>query len=313
LDLEPEEAHALGHRELERLRAELEDALERKGHPGSLSDALQSWAAGQRFSPGDDGRSEALAITREASEAARLGVRYAFNLWPDASVEIEAIDPEAEASQHSYYVPPAAARAGFARGPGKFWINLALTVAQPRAEAIVLAFHEGWPGHHLQLSIAQQADLPPLRRALLFNAYLEGWAKYAESLPEHLGVTDDPDTRIARLRTELYSTATLTLDTGVHMLGWSEDRARKFFVEQTGAGRELAGMVVLRSAANPAQLCAYKLGLLTVRSLSDQYRRTRGRAHRLADFHDAVLGAGALPLAVLERSVVARASQESNR
>jgi uncharacterized protein (DUF885 family) len=88
-----------------------------------------------------------------------------------------------------------------------------------------------------------------------------------------------------------------------------KDRAHEFFVEQTGASRELAEMVVLRSASNPAQLCACKLGLLTVRALSDQYRQARGPRHRLAEFHDAVLGARALPLAVFERSVLAQASQ----
>jgi len=274
---------------------------------GNLSDALERWTRDDAFPPGGTGRNAALAVVRDACVAAREGVRHAFNLWPDADVEVTPLSEDDESGQHSYYVPP---RAGGAE-PGVLWLNLATTAAQPRAEATVLAFHEAWPGHHLQLSIAQQARLSPLRRALLFNAYLEGWAKYAESLPEALGVVDDISTRIARLRTELYSTATLVLDTGVHVHGWTADRAREFFVEQTGASRSLADMVVLRSAANPAQLCAYKIGLMKLRKLQRDYAQARGTAYNTRGFHDAYLGGGALPLDVLERSMRTRAAQEN--
>jgi uncharacterized protein (DUF885 family) len=206
---------------------------------------------------------------------------------------------------HSSYVPPhpTSGRCGI------FWLNLAQSASQPRCELAVASYHETWPGHHLQLALAQEAELPPLRRALLFNAYLEGWAKYAEALPVSTGVAGGALGQVAVLRSELYSTATLVLDTGVHGHGWTYDKALHFFMEQTGAPRRLAEMVVYRCAADPGQLSAYKMGLLTMRRLRRRFENARGAFFRLQDFHNAVLGSGALPLDVLDRAVMSRAEE----
>lgn len=232
-------------------------------------------------------------------------MRPLFNLWPAADVIVEPIATEHEQSMHSTYVPPhpASGKAGI------FWMNMAQGVSQPRCELIVVTHHETWPGHHLQLTLAQEAAPSPLRRALLFNAYLEGWAKYAEALPISTGLIRDTLARIGALRSELYSTATLALDTGIHVHGWTFEAARRFFVEQTGANPKLAEMVVFRSIAEPAQLSSYKMGLLTVRRLRQEFERARSATFRVQEFHDAFLSPGALPLEVLEGMFNRRASE----
>ncbi len=163
-------------------------------------------------------------------------------------------------------------------------------------EAAVVCAHETWPGHHVQLALAQAAGLSAFRRAVLFTAFLEGWAKYAEWLPAEAGLYRDAASRVACLRMELYSTATLAMDTGLHLNGWPLEKARDFFLEATAAPAGVADMVVLRSAAQPGQLCAYKMGLLKFRELRATFTAARRGSFRLPDFHDAVLRHGALPL-----------------
>lgn len=300
----PEQAHQIALEELKRLHAELAERFAEISYKGSLKEAFEQFAVNDAFGKGEGGRREILEVTRQTVRDAKEMMRPLFNLWPAADVIVEPIAPEHEQSMHSTYVPPhpASGKAGI------FWINLAQSEVQPRSEAAVVSFHETWPGHHLQLTLAQEAAPSPLRRALLFNAYLEGWAKYAEALPTSTGLLPDTLARIAALRSELYSTATLALDTGIHVHGWKFDDALRFFIEQTGAKPRLAEMVVYRSIAEPAQLCSYKIGLLTVRKLRQDFEAARGSAFRIQDFHDAFLSPGAMPLDVLERMLNRRGS-----
>ena len=295
--LTPEKAHAIGREELKRLHAELRGLFGELNYQGTLAEAFAQLAANDAFPKGECGRQEILEVTRSTVRGAKEMMRPLFNLWPAADVVVEPVAPEHEQSMHSTYVPPHPASGK----PGIFWINLAQSESQPRGELAIVSFHETWPGHHLQLTLAQEAAPSPLRRALLFNAYLEGWAKYAEALPSALGMVPGPLARVAALRSELYSTANLVLDTGVHAHGWTFDEAERFFIEQTGGNPLLAKMVVFRSIAEPAQLCSYKMGLLSVRKLRQDFEKVRGASFRVQDFHDAFLSPGALPLDVLER------------
>jgi uncharacterized protein (DUF885 family) len=297
--LAPADAHRLGQEELRRLHAELLAEFSALGIDLPLADAFAVLVAKDRYPDGELGRAAALAeCTRQIAEA-EASLRPLFNLWPRAGAVVRPIEPENEASQHSHYVPP---RMG-GDACGVFWVNLRQTLAAPRSETAIVCFHETWPGHHVQLALAQELPIPAFRRAILFDGYMEGWAKYSESLPETVGLANSPSLRIARLRMELYSTATLVLDTGVHFHGWPLDAAQRFFGAETGASIELAEAVMLRSAADPAQLCAYKVGLLTMRELRDRFRRTRGEQHRIQDFHDAVLSQGCLPLSILAAAI----------
>jgi uncharacterized protein (DUF885 family) len=294
--LAPADAHRLGLEELRRLRAELLTEFSALGIDLSLADAFTSLAAKDRYPDGERGRAEALAECTRLVADAEASLRPMFNLWPRARAIVRPVEPENEGAQHSHYVPPRIGEGA----PGVFWVNLTQTLAAPRSETAIVCFHETWPGHHVQLALAQELPIPAFRRAILFDGYMEGWAKYSESLPQSVGLMNSPMLRIAQLRMELYSTATLVLDTGVHFHGWTLDAARRFFAAETGASLDFAQVVILRSAADPAQLCAYKMGLLTMRELRDRFLRTHGENHRIQDFHDAVLGQGCLPLSILD-------------
>jgi uncharacterized protein (DUF885 family) len=300
----PETAHELGHRELERLDDALREEFGRMNYPSALPEAFARLSAADAFQAGEAGRAEVLELTRESMETVKRFIRPHFDSWPRADVRVEPLPLQEEGSMHSMYLP---AHGEGEANAGVFWLNCGMAALQPRGEAIIMAFHETWPGHHLQLSLAHESSLPAVRRALLFNAYLEGWAKYAESLPEALGFDLPDGARIARLRMELYSTATLVLDTGVHAFGWGFDRAKRFFIERTGADQRLAEMVVLRSAAQPGQLCAYKLGLITFRKIRRALAAARGADFALRDFHELMLGSAALPLELLEERVTKEA------
>jgi uncharacterized protein (DUF885 family) len=299
--LSPADAHLLGQDELRRVHAEVLTEFSALGIDLPLAEAFATLAAKDRYPDGERGRAEALAECVKQVADAETSLRPLFNLWPRAGAIVRPVELENEGAQHSHYVPP---RIGEGT-PGVFWVNLRQTLATPRSETAVVCFHETWPGHHVQLALAQELPLPAFRRAILFDGYMEGWAKYSESLPETVGLMNSPSCRIARLRMELYSTATLVLDTGVHFHGWSLDTAQRFFIAQTGASEAMAQAVILRSAADPGQLCAYKTGLLTMRKLRDRFRLTPG-GHRIQDFHDAVLGQGCLPLSILETRIPAR-------
>jgi uncharacterized protein (DUF885 family) len=160
------------------------------------------------------------------------------------------------------------------------------------------------PGHHLQLAIAQEAaTLPAFRRAIVFNAYIEGWAKYAEALPEDAGFADDPRVALCRMRGELYSTVNLVLDTGFNAMRWPYEKAVGYFKEAAGASQALAELVVARSLFHPGQLCSYKIGMRKMFELKEMLERARGRDFRIQEFHRLVLDEGALPLSLLERRV----------
>ncbi len=245
-------------------------------------------------------REEILARARQLVEDAATQVRPFFDLWPGKGVCVEPIATELEASQHSTYFP--ATMDG--RRAAVFLINLHQLQMMSHCELKTLCMHETYPGHHVQLTIAQEMDeLPLFRRAMLFAAYLEGWAKYSEWFPLAEGLLDEPELMLGRLRSELYSTTNLALDTGLHYLRWTHQEAIRFAQKNTSASEEFARVIVNRSLVAPGQLCAYKTGMMTVMDLHERFRLRRGNSFERRDFHNAILRHGALPLDILEQVV----------
>jgi uncharacterized protein (DUF885 family) len=297
-DLGLEQAHALGLEEMARVQGELTAIFRQLDVPADINAGFEALGRDRRYTQDKAGRAEALAHARDIVARSKEAVRPLFNLWPSTDSAVEPIEEESEISRNSTYNPP---RDG---EPGVFWINLRTALAQPKFEAPALCFHEVWPGHHLQIALSQELPLPPFRRAVLFNAYMEGWAKYSEALPEEVGMATDLVAKAARLRMELYSTVNLVMDTGINAFGWSAEQGARFFAENTGAGGPMTEMVVLRSLAQPGQLCSYKVGMMQVRSLKQRFTAARGDRYRVQDFHDAILGQGCLPLSLLDRAVM---------
>jgi uncharacterized protein (DUF885 family) len=241
----------------------------------------------------DRSREQILRDARDIVARRKTDIRSMFDLWPHKDVTLEAVPDVMEQSHHSYYIPPSLD----GKRAGKFVLNLRQLQMMSEAELSTLCHHETYPGHHLQLTVAQELEhLPLFRRAMLFAAYLEGWAKYSEWLPIEEALVKDPMVALGRLRGELYSTTNLALDTGIHSLRWSREKAVEFMRVSTGAGVDFAEVIVDRCSVTPGQLCAYKTGMIAVMGIHDDYRKASGAAFSRPAFHNAMLRHGALPL-----------------
>ena len=295
-DLSPQAVHELGLEETKRVQSAIRREFSKLGiEGGSIADlyAAVSGPEHAAFGPGPASRERALTETRTLIAEFQRRAAPLFALWPRASVDVELISAEAEDSQHSCYTPP---MEGGGR-PGLFSLNLKQALDRPAWELPVLCAHEAAPGHHVQLALAQELPLCAFRRAIIFTAYIEGWAKYAETLLDEV-LMNDPYVRLGRLRGELYSSVNLALDTGVHALRWTRQGAAAFFKDSTGVSDDFAASIVDRSLVSPGQLCAYKIGMQSFLELGARFTARDGGDRRA--FHDAVLGQGALPLRLLE-------------
>jgi uncharacterized protein (DUF885 family) len=184
--------------------------------------------------------------------------------------------------------------------PFTFGLNVGDALSGTRSETRVLACHEAIPGHALQMALAsERGDIPRIRRVLAFNAYSEGWAKYAETLPVELGVWDDPYLDLARLRYELFSTTNLVADTGCNLMGWDAGKVAEYCSWSTGDDVTLPRMIPLRCIHTPGQLLGYKIGMMEFDRARAATRRAWGSSFTLPRFHDAVIKHGAVPLTLL--------------
>jgi len=188
--------------------------------------------------------------------------------------------------------------------PGRFFANLRDVKETPKWSMKTLAYHEGIPGHHFQISIAQNLDLPLARSRLPFTAYTEGWALYAEQLAYEVGMyNDDPPGDLGRLQAELFRAVRLVVDTGMHYKKWSREQAITYMVETTGMAEGDVTAEIERYSVMPGQACAYKIGMLKILELRERAKAALGSKFDLKKFHSVVLDNGPLPLTVLEKVV----------
>ena len=185
--------------------------------------------------------------------------------------------------------------------PGQYFVNTSAPETRPRYEAEALAFHESIPGHHLQIAIAQELEgIPEFRRHLGPTAYVEGWGLYTERLSEEMGLYSGDLDRFGILSFDAWRACRLIVDTGMHAFGWTRGRAIDFVRTHTALGENNIANEVDRYIAWPGQALAYKTGQLEILRLRDEARAALGTGFDLRGFHDAVLGAGAVPLATLD-------------
>jgi len=301
LDVEPEDLHRVGLDEIARIDDELASLAGQTLGTMSLSDAL----AALRGDPAlhFSSREEVFETAAASLSRAAATIPHWFGRLPQAPCEVVRMGSHEEAhSTIAYYREPAIDGSR----PGRYYINTSEPGTRPRYEAEALAFHESIPGHHLQLAIAQELpDLPAFRRHLGPNAYVEGWGLYTERLAEEMGLyTSDLD-RIGMLSFDAWRAARLVVDTGMHALGWTRDRAIAFMVAHTALAPNNIANEVDRYIVLPAQALAYKTGQLELLRLRRAAETRLAAAFDIREFHDAVLGGGALPLAVLRETVEA--------
>ncbi len=254
-----------------------------------------------RYPNTDAGKDKLLADLNVKVQAVRARLPQYFAVLPKADVIIKRIPKYTEASQPGgYYQQPSLD----GKRPGSYYINLRDTAEVPSWTLPTLTYHESIPGHHLQLSIQQEATLPLIRKVSFFSAYIEGWALYSEQMADEMGMYDnDPFGRIGYLHDAMFRGVRLVVDTGIHSMKWSREQAIKYFVDTLGDPDAAAITEVERYCVWPGQACAYMLGKLTILRLRDKAKTALGSKFDIRQFHDAILLCGAVPLTVLETVV----------
>ena len=298
LDRTPEEIHDLGERELARLEEQMR-ALSARSFGGEPPRALLQRLRADpqyRYRDRDELRQQATRAIARAKEAAPR----AFDLLPKADVTVEAIPPFQEKTASAHYLVAALDGTRTAT----FRIRLYQAEQQSRAQGESVAFHETIPGHHLQISIAsERPQLPPVSRFVFHSGFAEGWGLYAEHLADELGLYSDDVERMGMLSASAWRAVRLVVDTGLHAMGWTRDRAIATLLEHTAMSPDQVAAEVDRYISWPGQATAYMVGYVEIRSLREEAQRELGERFDLRAFHDRVLENGSVPLPVLSRRV----------
>ena len=251
-----------------------------------------------RYPNTDAGKAKLIADLNTKVQAVQAKLPQYFGVLPKATVQIKRVPAASQAGAPSGYYQNASLDGA---RPGAFYINLRDTAEVPSWTLPTLVFHESIPGHHLQISIQQEADLPLLRKIGGYNAYVEGWALYAEQLADEMGMyADDPLGRVGYLHDALLRAVRLVIDTGVHQQRWSRERAVAYYVDHLGDPETAAVTEVERYCVWPGQACGYMVGKLDWLRNRARARRALGARFDIRAFHDAGLTAGAMPLATLD-------------
>ena len=297
-DLNPEEIHQTGLREVARIRGEVEKVRRQVGFEGDVSAFVNSLPRNPKLLPF---RSEAEVIDayRQIQRKVEPRLDMLFAHKPRAALDIR---PEPEitkvtAAAHYSIGAPDGSRPGVFYAP----VRDPATYSTPKMTSLFL--HEALPGHHFQGSLAQESALPRFRRYTRFNAYGEGWALYAESLGSEMGLYGDPYQYLGRLLGEMHRAIRLVVDTGMHVKGWTREQAIAYSLENEGGRKEDQIQEIERYMAIPGQALAYKIGELEIMALRRRAEQVLGARFEIRAFHDELLKDGNLPLAVLATKV----------
>jgi uncharacterized protein (DUF885 family) len=306
----PQQVHELGLAEVARIEAQMRTILAAQSQllpaetPGQ---AIARLAKDPRFlyPNNDEGRSAALADYSKMVQQHMRSSRDVIGLSPKSAMEVKRIPEFKEkTAPGAYYNPPAMDGSR----PGVFYANLRNMNEVPKFGMRTLAVHEGVPGHHFQIALAQeQSGGPTFRKVLPFTAYAEGWALYAEWLGAVMGLyKDDPFGDLGRLQAEMFRAVRLVVDTGLHAQRWPRQQAIDYMLAKTGMSAGDVVAEIERYIVSPGQACAYKLGMLSIQAARQRAEKALGVKWDVAAkkaFHDVVLGGGALPLEVLDEQV----------
>lgn len=298
-----DEIHELGLAEVARIQAEMEEIKRRVGFDGTLQEFFASVRGNPEFlfPNTDEGREAYLETSRSYYAAIEARLPEFFGLLPKAKLVVRRVEAFREQpGQAQHYVPgtPDGSR------PGTYYVHLIDMSSMPKVDLESVAYHEGIPGHHMQISIAQELEgVPQFRTQARYTAYTEGWGLYAERLAKEMGAYRDPYSDFGRLGNEIWRAIRLVVDTGLHAKGWTEQQAVEYFLANGPTSEGQVRAEVRRYIVMPGQATAYKVGMLKILELRERARTALGAAFDIREFHDVVLGGGALPLAILERRV----------
>ena len=298
-DLTPEQIHEIGLAEVKRIREEMDKVIASTGFEGSFEEFLVFLRTDPQFFY--DKPEDLVAGYRDVAKRADPQLVKLFGRLPQLPYGVIPIPSYAEKSQTTAYYDSGMLEAG---RPGYYYVNTYDLKSRPKWEMEALTLHEAVPGHHLQISIAQEMkDVPEWRKFDGYTAFIEGWALYAESLGEEMGFYEDPYSKFGQLTYEMWRAVRLVVDTGMHAKGWTREQAIDFFKKNAGKTEHDIVVEVDRYIVTPGQALAYKIGELKIKELRAFAQKELGAKFDVRAFHDEVLGKGALPLDVLEANI----------
>lgn len=303
LPLTADEIHNIGLSEVERLRAEMESVKDATGFDGTLQEFFVFVREDEQFyypnTP--EGRQEYLEVNNQYLDAINEQLPRFFGRLPKAELEVRRVEAFREqdgAAQHYRAGSPDGSR------PGVFYSHMSDMSSLAKWQIEDIAYHEGNPGHHMQISIQQElTDIPRFRTQFFTTAYVEGWGLYAEWLAKEMGGYQDPYSEFGRLAGEIWRAVRLVVDTGIHAKQWTEQQAVDYFLENSPIPPPAVRSEVQRYFANPGQATAYKIGMMNIQQARARAEDQLGTAFDIRAFHDLVLGAGGLPMPILHARV----------
>ena len=293
-DLTPDEIHDIGLREIQRIRTEMEEIIDSVNWDGNFESFLNYLRTSPRFYyDNPDDLFDAYLIMSKTIDPL---LPKLFNVFPRAPYGVIPIPAEsAPFTTTAYYNSPSPGR------PGYFYANLYKPDSRPKYEIPVLTVHEAVPGHHFQISLAQELEnVPTFRKYQGITAFVEGWGLYSEELGEYINLYDDPYDKFGQLTYDMWRAIRLVVDTGMHYKDWTRDDAINLFIENSAKSILDIENEVDRYIAWPGQALAYKIGQLKILELRSKAEKELGEKYDIKDFHDEVLKRGSLPLDLLE-------------
>ncbi|MBQ4821104.1 DUF885 domain-containing protein [Aquimarina sp. MMG016] len=302
-DMTADQIHELGLKEVERIHKEMRDIMKQVKYEGTLQDFFKYMKEDKQFyfANNEAGKKAYLEQAVGLINTMKSRMDELFITKPKADIDVKAVEAFREKS---------AGKAFYQRGtpdgsrPGTYYANLYDMEAMPKYQMEALAYHEGIPGHHMQISIAQELqDIPKFRKFGGYTAYVEGWGLYNELLPKEIGMYSDPYSDFGRLAMELWRACRLVVDTGIHAKKWTREEGIKYYTDNTPNAESDAVKMVERHIVMPSQATAYKIGMNKILELRENARKKLGDKFDIREFHDVVLTNGAVPLNVLEELV----------
>ena len=294
----PKEIHDIGRGEVARIRTEMKEVIKQAQFEGSFKDFLAFLREDPRFYP-KTAEQRMRAVARISKKMDGL-LPELFTRFPRMPYGIKKIPLDiAEKTTTAYYQPPSGdgSKAGF------YYVNTTKLNTRPLYELEALSLHEAVPGHHFQIALAQELDLPKFRKYGGFTAFVEGWGLYSERLGLEVGFYDTPYTNFGRLSYEMWRALRLVVDSGMHYFGWSRKQAINYMLENSALSKNNIVTEVDRYITWPGQALAYKIGELKIRSLRAYAEKELGAKFDKRLFHDRVLENGAIPLSILDKKI----------
>ncbi|WP_065979688.1 DUF885 domain-containing protein [Pseudoalteromonas lipolytica] len=302
-DLTAKEIHSIGLAEVARIHDEMRAIKEKVGFDGDLKAFMQFMKTDKQFYYPNtaEGKQRYLDEATALIDNMKSRLDELFIVKPKADLKVKAVEAFREkAAGKAFYQQPAPDGSR----PGIYYANLYDMEAMPTYQMEALAYHEGIPGHHMQIAIAQELEgVPKFRKFGGYTAYVEGWGLYSELVPKEMGLYEDPYSDFGRLAMELWRACRLVVDTGIHAMKWTRQQGIDYYVNNTPNATSDGVKMVERHIVMPSQATAYKVGMLKILELREAAKEQLGDKFDIREFHDVVLKNGAVPLNVLEKFV----------